>query len=58
MQNIFIDPDVVAAEYLRQCKRSARKPGNAVETCKCFNLEWLLDAEALGNDPPEALTVT
>jgi hypothetical protein len=58
LQHIFIDPEVVAAEYLRRCKKGAWKPSNAVDACKCFNLERLLHAEAFGNDPTEALTVT
>ena len=54
---IYIDPVLVAEEYLRRCKKGAWKPGSTAAALKCFNLERILDAEAMGEDAPELMTL-
>ena len=56
LRNVFIDPEWVAAEYLRRCKKGAWKKENTVDAMKCFNLERILDAKAFGLKEPKEIT--
>jgi hypothetical protein len=47
----------VAAEYLRRCKVGTLKKENTLEAVKCWNLEWILDAEQRGHFMLEELTM-
>eukprot|EP00956_Cyclotella_meneghiniana_P036161 scaffold122439_cov73-Cyclotella_meneghiniana.AAC.1 len=44
VQNMYIDPEWVASEYLKRCKKGAWKKENTVDALKCFNLERILTA--------------
>jgi hypothetical protein len=48
LNHVYIDPQWVAAEYLRRCKKGVWKKDNTVESLKCFNLERILEAKELG----------
>ena len=52
---MYIDPELVAKEYLSRCKRSAWKKENTVDSLKCFNLERMIAAEEDGKDKPAPL---
>ena len=52
---IYIDPELVAKEYLARCKRGAWKKENTMESLKCFNLERMIAAEEEGKDAPMPL---
>ena len=52
LNHIYIDPNWVAEEYLRRCKRGEWNMQNTVEAPKSFNLEHTLEAEELGKDVP------
>ncbi|EJK45006.1 hypothetical protein THAOC_36408, partial [Thalassiosira oceanica] len=45
VQNIYLDPDVVAQEYLRRYNAGSWKKENTLESLKCWNLERILDDE-------------
>ena len=47
---INIDPEFVAAEYLRRCKEKRWKMANDEDALKCWNLELAIEAE-LENKP-------
>ena len=45
VQNVYIDIDWVAEEYLRRCSKGCWKSENTAELLKCWNLERVIDAE-------------
>ena len=45
VQNVYIDIDWVAEEYLRRCSKGCWKSENTAESLKCQNLERVIDAE-------------
>ena len=53
LNNVYIDPEWVAEEYLRRCKKGAWNKMNTEDALKCFNLKRLLEAEEMGEDVPE-----
>lgn len=57
LNSVYIDPEWVATEYLRRCKKGAWKKDNTIESMKCFNLERILEAEELGQVVPEEMTL-
>ncbi len=57
MRVVYIDPEWVATEYLRQCKSGAWKKESNDEALKCWNLEQILDAERFGEPKPPQLTM-
>jgi hypothetical protein len=57
LNHVYIDPQWVAAEYLRRCKKGVWKRDNTVESLKCFNLERILEAKELGMELPAAITI-
>jgi hypothetical protein len=57
LQNVYIDPALVANEYLRRCKAGMWKKENTEEALKCWNLERVLEAKSLGQSLPAELTM-
>ena len=57
LKNVYVDPELVAKEYLRRCKSGAWKKENNVEALKCWNLERIIEAETFGQSLPEQLTM-
>ena len=57
LQNVYIDEEWVAREYLKRCKEGASKKENTREALKCWNLERVIDAELLGKRIPEPLSL-
>ena len=57
LQHIYIDPEWVAAEYLRRGKAKAWKTQTADESLKCFNLERVIKAEIFGAKKPKEVTM-
>jgi hypothetical protein len=55
IQNVYIDNDWVAQEYIERCKRGSWKKESTEEALKCWNLERIIDAEQQGNDAPSEL---
>ncbi len=53
VHTVYIDNALVAAEYLRRCNAESWKKENTVEAVKCWNLEWIIDAELRGESMPE-----
>jgi len=53
VQSVYIDPEWVAAEYSRRCKKGAWKKGNTEDSLKCFNLERILTATQYNLDIPD-----
>ncbi|KAL7547535.1 hypothetical protein ACHAWF_010819 [Thalassiosira exigua] len=53
LQNVYIDDDWVAKEYLRRCKDGAYNKENTNNALKCWNLERVIEAELLGKQIPE-----
>ena len=47
----------VVWEYLYRCKSEAWKEENIVEALKCWNLENIIDLDALGKPDPKELTM-
>ena len=45
VQNVYIDIDWVAKEYLCRCSKWCWKSENTAESLKCWNLERVIDAE-------------
>ncbi len=54
IQNVYIDNDWVAQQYIEQCKRGWKKESTE-EALKCWNLEHIIDAEQQGKDTPSEL---
>ena len=57
LNHIYIDPKWVAEEYMRRCKAKAWKTQSTDESLKCFNLERILEAEALGLPKPREVSI-
>jgi hypothetical protein len=57
LASVYIDPKVVATEYLARCKRGAWKKENTVESLKCFNLERMIAAEEMGMPVPDDVEI-
>ncbi len=57
LQHIYIDPEWVAAEYLRRSKAKSWKTQTADESLKCFNLERVIEAEIFGAKKPKEVTM-
>ncbi len=54
---VYIDPELVAKEYLQRCKVGAWKTENTEDAFKCWNLERILGAESYGITLPAELTL-
>ena len=54
---VYIDPELVAREYLQQCKVGAWKKENTEDALKCWNLEQTLESESLGIQMSAELTI-
>ena len=54
---VYINPEWVAKEYLRQCKSGAWKQASDDESLKCWNLERILEAEQFGELEKQDLTM-
>eukprot|EP00956_Cyclotella_meneghiniana_P009040 scaffold12414_cov84-Cyclotella_meneghiniana.AAC.1 len=48
---------LVKYEYMRRCKAKAWKTQSTDESLKCFNLERILEAEALGIPKPKEVSI-
>ena len=48
LRTVYIDSELVAKEYLQQCKIGAWKTENREDALKCWNLERILEAEQFG----------
>ena len=58
IQNIYIDPDVVAQEYIRRCNAGSWKKENTLESpLKCWNLERILDNQMRMAAPSAEITL-
>jgi hypothetical protein len=57
VQNVFIDDNWVANEYLERCKKGKWTKKNDDEALKCWNLERIIDAEEKGMEKPQPLTI-
>jgi hypothetical protein len=57
VQNVFIDDNWVANEYLERCKKGKWTKKNDDEALKCWNLERFIDAEEKGMEKPQSLTI-
>ena len=53
---LYVDPNWVAQEYLRQIKAKTWKLQQDEESLKCFNLEGIFHSEAFGVLPCEAIS--
>ena len=57
LRTVYIDPELVASEYLQRCKVGAWKKENTEDALKCWNLERILESESLGIQMPAELTL-
>ena len=57
LNKVYVDKELVAKEYLKRCKKGARKKENTVEALKCWNLERIIDAELMGDSHPSEITM-
>ena len=57
VQNMYIDNEWVAQEYLRRCKQGAWTKEGTDDALKCWNLERVIDAETYGKPNPKELTL-
>jgi len=55
IQNVYIDNDWVAQQYIEQGKRESWKKEITEEALKCWNLERIIDVEQQGKDAPSEL---
>jgi len=55
IQNVNIDNDWVAQQYIEQDKRGSWKKESTEAALKCWNLECIIDAEQQGKDAPSEL---
>ena len=55
IQNVYIDNDWVAQQYIEQSKRESWKKESTEEAIKCWNLERIIDAEQQRKDAPSEL---
>ncbi len=57
VQNVFIDDNWVANEYLNRCKKGKwTKQGND-DALKCWNLERIINSEEMGVEAPVEITL-
>ena len=54
IQNVYINNDWVAQQYIEQGKKGWKKESTE-EELKCWNLERIIDAEKQGKDAPSEL---
>ncbi len=54
---VYVDKKWVTREYLRRCKEGVWNKEKTGEALKCSNLERVLDAEFMGEEPPKKLTM-
>ncbi len=57
INKIYIDKKWVAKEYLRRCKEGSWDAQKTEDALKCWNLERVLDAELMGKQAPEEMTL-
>jgi len=55
IQNVYIDNDWMAQQYIERGKRESWKKESTEEALKCWNLERIINAEQQGNDAPSEL---
>ncbi len=55
IQNVYIDNNWVAQQYIERSKKGSQKKENTEEALKCPNLERIIDAEKQGRDIPDEL---
>jgi len=55
IQNVYIDNDWVAQQYIEQGKRESWKKESTEAALKCWNLERIIDAEQQRKDAPSEL---
>ena len=53
LNNIYIDDEWVAREYMKRCKDGTWKKENTRDARKCWNLERVIQAELMGQEAPE-----
>ncbi len=56
VQNVFIDGNWVANEYLERCKNCQWTKKSDEEALKCWNLERIISAEEKGTKMPKPMT--
>ena len=56
IQNVYVNEERIAEEYLRRCKSGSWKHSNTEDALKCWNLERILISELMHLPQPEALT--
>jgi hypothetical protein len=57
VQNVFIDDNWVANEYLERCKKGSWAKKSDDDALKCWNLERIIDAEEKGMEKPQPVTL-
>ena len=57
INQVYVDPQWVADEYLRRCKNGAWKKENTVAALKCWNFERMMDAQDRGLPEPKEMTL-
>jgi len=55
IQNVYIDNDWVAPQYIERGKRGSLKKESTEAALKCWNLECIIDVEQQGKDAPSEL---
>ena len=54
---IYVNPELVAKEYLNRSKRGSWKKENTMESLKCFNLERIIEANLAGKEEPDEIDI-
>jgi hypothetical protein len=57
VQNVFIDDNWVANEYLNRCKKGKWTKQGDDDALKCWNLERIINAEEMGVETPVEMTL-
>jgi hypothetical protein len=57
VNSLYINPNYIAAEYLRRCRQKKWKKSNDEEALKCWNLELALEEELENKPVPKKLTM-
>ncbi len=55
IQNVYIDNNWVAHQYIERSKKGSLKKESTKEALKYWNLECIIDAEQQGRDIPDEL---
>lgn len=55
VHSVYIDPEWVAAEYLKRCKEGVWQKKKTKEALKCFNLEGILTAAQYNLETPDGV---